>query len=126
MSIEVGDTLYRLDFLNRYDPYAYLQTFEVLRVSASSVWLKDLHGNVLIRRKRARKQFAWSTKEQAMSSLEIRTRKRQQILEAELEAVKVQQDYLARVENDEKRSLEDALLYHGDRFSRLSAIDLDF
>lgn len=126
MSIEVGDTLYRLDFLNRHDPYACLQTFEVLRVSASSVWLKDQYDNVLVKRKRARKQFAWSTKREALDSLIIRTQKRRKHLEAELDAIKNQQEYLSRVDRVDMSGLEDALLYHGDRFSRLSAIDLDF
>ena len=123
MSIEVGDTLYRLDFYSRHDPYAYLQTFEVLRVSASSVWLKDEYDNVFIKRKHARKQFAWSTKREALDSLIIRTQKRRKHLEAELAAIKDQQIYLGRVDRVDMSGLEDALVYEGNRLLHTSGLD---
>lgn len=123
MSIEVGDTLYRLDFYNKHDPYAYLQTFEVLRVSASSMWLKDEYDNVCIKRKHARKQFAWSTKREALDSLIIRTQKRRKHLEAELDAIKDQQIYLSRVDRVDMSGLEDALVYEGNKLLHTSGLD---
>ena len=122
--IKVGDTLYRLDFINRFDPYAILRTYEVLRVSQSSVWIKDEAGNVRIKRKNARKQFAWPTKREALDSLIIRTSKRKKYLEVELDAIKHQQSYLSAVDRVDMASLEDNLVSLWSRHS--SHIDFDF
>lgn len=123
-AIEVGDRLYRLEFVNRFDPYALLRTYEVVRVSDSSVWLKDEMGNVRIKRKNARKQFAWPTKREALDSLLVRTSKRKKYLETELDAIRRQQEYLSAVDRVDMSSLEDSLISLGSRYS--SYIDFDF